>query len=82
MLHAFIATNRDELVTRCRAKISSRPEPRATDAEFEYGVPLFLDQLIASLLLALKEIPETNPAIGVSGTKHGQELLRRGFTVA
>ncbi len=78
MLHQFVTANRAEIIARCRAKISSRPVPRPTDAELEYGVPLFLDQLADTLRLAL----EPNPAIGNSGAKHGNELLNRGFTIA
>ncbi len=50
----------------------------ATDVELEFGVPLFLDQLTETLKLALDD----NPAIGLSATRHGHELLHRGFTVA
>ncbi len=78
MLHEFVTANRAEIIARCRAKISSRPAPRATDAELEYGVPLFLDQLTDSLRGALGE----NLEILSSATKHGGELLNRGFTVA
>lgn len=78
MLHEFIATNRDEIITRCRAKIVSRPAPRATDAEVEHGVPIFLDQLTATLRWALS----SNPAIGLTAKKHGNELLHSGFTIA
>lgn len=78
MLHAFITSKRDEIIERCRAKVSTRPAPRPTDPELEYGIPLFLDQLAATLRSTLF----THPAIGKSATKHGSELLRRGFTIA
>jgi signal transduction histidine kinase len=78
MLHDFLTTHRGEIIARTRAKVSSRPAPRATDAELEHGIPLFLDQLTETLRLALS----ANPAIGKSATKHGKELLQRGFTVA
>lgn len=78
MLHQFIATNRDEIIARCRAKIVSRPAPQATDAELEHGVPIFLDQLTETLRLTL----ESNPAIGLTAVKHGNELLHSGFTIA
>ncbi len=76
-MHEFITANRDEIIARCRAKISSRPAPRATDLELEYGVPMFLDQLTHSLRLA----SGANAEISTDATKHGNELLRRGFTV-
>lgn len=78
MLHEFITANRAEIIARCRAKISNRPAPRATEVEVEFGVPMFLDQLTDSLQLALGG----SDAIHVGATKHGNELLRRGFTIA
>lgn len=78
MLHEFITANRDEIIARCRAKISSRPAPRATDVELEFGVPIFLDQLTGSLRRRLQGTDE----IRDNATKHGHELMSRGFTVA
>jgi signal transduction histidine kinase len=78
MLHEFIKANRTEILAGCRAKVASRPAPRPTDRELEYGVPLFLDQLTDTLRLALNP----NPAIGQSAAKHGNELLHGGFTIA
>lgn len=78
MLHEFITAQRAEIIARCRAKVSSRPAPRATDIELKHGLPLFLDQLTAILRLAA----DGNDAIRASATKHGNDLLRRGFTVA
>jgi signal transduction histidine kinase len=78
MLHDFIAEHRTEIIARCRAKIASRPAPRPTDEELEYGVPLFLDQIAETLRSKL------NPSASMakSATAHGGELSRRGFTVA
>jgi signal transduction histidine kinase len=78
MLHEFIASNRDTIIARCRAKIASRPAPRPTDFELEHGVPLFLDQLTDSLRHAMSP----NVAISKSARKHADELLRSGFTIA
>src|SRR6185436_15724065 len=77
MLHKFLAEERDELIERCKAKVITRRSPRPTDADLDYGVPLFLDQLIDTLRREL----HTSTEIGESATKHGNELLRRGFTV-
>ena len=78
MLHDFVRVNRDEIIARCRAKISTRPVPRPTDVELEHGVPLFLDQLADSLRLA----QGTNPAIAVTAAEHAAGLLHDGFTIA
>jgi signal transduction histidine kinase len=82
MLHEFVSANRDAIIARCRAMIASRPAPRPTDVELEYGVPLFLDQLADTLRRAQSPNPASDPAIGNSATKHGNEMLHRGFTIA
>jgi len=49
MLHEFITENRDEILRRARTKVAGRMAPRATSAEIEIGIPLFLDELVATL---------------------------------
>jgi len=49
VLHEFLSENRDELIRRCRAKVSRRSAPPVTALELEHGVPLFLEQLIDAL---------------------------------
>ena len=96
MLHEFLATNRDNLVSRCRAKVAKRPSPPPTAAELTYGIPIFLNQIIKTLRLeetsdtaGSKQVSGTaNPTgvpaqseIGASAAHHGDELHRQGFTV-
>lgn len=45
MLHEFVTSNRDELIRRCRSKVSKRDSPPVTPTELEHGVPLVLEQL-------------------------------------
>jgi len=78
MLHEFIAQNRDELIRRCRAKVSIRSFPPPTAAEIEHGVPVFLDQLERALRPGFVPSPEMN----ISAVQHGHELLVQGFTVS
>ena len=78
MLHEFIAVNRDEIITRCRAKVATRSVPPPTAVEIDHGVPVFLDQLIDALRLG----PTSSPEIGRSAVKHGHDLLVQGFTVS
>ncbi len=85
MLHEFLSENRDELVRRCREKVALRSSPQPTPTELEHGIPLFLEQLIATLRLETGD-PDRGPAkesteIGPTAEQHGNELLRRGFTV-
>ncbi len=86
MLHDFLSRNRDELVGRCRAKVAKRPAPQPTAIELEHGIPLFLDQLIQALRVEQSGRPEAGTAAsaserGATAVKHGNELLRKGFTV-
>jgi hypothetical protein len=86
MLYEFLATNYDELVKRCREKVSARPAPQPTASELEYGIPLFLGQLVDTLRLEQTAprpaVDATLPAhIGSTAGRHGNELLRKGFTV-
>ena len=78
MLDRFIAAHRDEIITRCRAKVAVRSVPVPIQPDEDYGVPLFLDQLIEALRLGVPSSPE----IGESAIRHGRELLRKGFTVS
>ena len=96
MLYEFLSENRDELISRCKAKVAERPAPRASNEELKHGIPLFLDQLIQTLnfehscsfsessrISGPSQTSET-PAqsqIGRTAAKHGGELLRRGLTV-
>jgi hypothetical protein len=89
MLHEFVAQNRQALIERCREKVAKRFEPAAAASPIEYGVPLFLEQLVETLKTeqttsARGGDPEPTPAptaIGRAAALHGAELLRRGFTV-
>jgi signal transduction histidine kinase len=79
MLQEFVEIHRDELIRRCRDKVSRRSLPLPTEAEITHGVPLFLDQLVAALRSGGERL---NPAIADGALLHGQELLRYGFTVS
>jgi signal transduction histidine kinase len=78
VLHEFIAVNRDEIISRCRAKVAARSTPPPAEAEIDHGVPVFLDQLTDALRLGLI----TSPEISKTAIKHGHDLLRQGFTVS
>ena len=83
MLHEFLTANRDELVRRCRARVSKRPAPSPTAIELEHGIPLFLDQLIGMLRKELEaRIDNSSQAGAIESTagKHGGEFFRKGFT--
>jgi signal transduction histidine kinase len=81
MLHDFVSSNRDELISRTRAKVTARPWPSASTEELENGVPLFLTQLSETLRLESSAAPFASSAIGASAAKHGRDLLAMGFTI-
>jgi signal transduction histidine kinase len=96
MLHEFLTANREALIARCSAKMLERTAPGAGDAGMQHGIPLFLEQLVEMLLLEQTvSPPESRNVAGASepgntrvsremgrtATKHGNELLQRGFTV-
>jgi signal transduction histidine kinase len=94
MLHEFLSSNREELVSRCRGKVAKRHAHRATERELEYGIPVFLTQLTEILreesigsnaenFSGPSKTAEPRIAIGIGKTAsiHGNELLLRGFTV-
>src|SRR5687767_11963760 len=86
MLHAFLETNRAELIERCRARAARRPAPRPTARQMEHGIPLFLGQLIETLREEHTVGRHVTSAAGTSpltsgAARHGGELLEHGFTV-
>ena len=78
MLHEFVTLNREEIITRCRAKVASRSIPPPSEAEINHGVPLFLDQLVAVLRSGGTSTLEIDRSAG----QHGHDLLLKGFTVS
>jgi hypothetical protein len=95
MLHEFLTANRDELIRRCRSKVSNRDSPPVTTAELEYGVPLFLEQLVEALRSepahsaaghAVISGPWSKTPVEVESSRtaalHGEELLAKGYSVA
>jgi signal transduction histidine kinase len=78
MLHEFLLANRAAIIARARSKGTARPAARAIEEELGGGIPLFLDQLTNALRL----LQASTPAMEESATRHGGDLLRRGFTVA
>jgi hypothetical protein len=88
VLHEFLTSNRQLLISRCREKVAKRFEPTEAAATIDHGVPLFLQQLVETLrqeqTTSIRAEPESAPAsteIGRAAALHGAELLRRGFSV-
>lgn len=95
MMHEFLSTHREELIARCAVKVAKRSAPKATKSEAENGIPRFLDQLIKTLRVEQTSEPMLSRKVsgpsgggapvlselGESATRHGRELMERGFTV-
>lgn len=96
MLYDFLNTHRTTLIARCRAKVACRPAPKPTPAELEFGIPLFLDQLITALhqlprpvagglnlppKLVSKAAAQNATEMDATATAHGLELMKQGFTI-
>lgn len=95
MMYEFLTENRGELIERCRMKVAERPAPRATEAELDHGITMFLDQIIKTLKAEEVDSPGesqrlSGPAsgvdavlseMGVAAKEHGRELLQHGFTI-
>jgi signal transduction histidine kinase len=93
MLCDFLSTNRTVLIDRCRVMVGNRSDPKATDEELAHGIPMFLDQLIETLVLEQESGLEDNAVedsngrtkfsaeLGATAALHGGDLFRGGYTI-
>ena len=91
MLIDLITSHRLHLIKRCSDKAAERNDSSAADPDlFQHGVPLFLDQLVATLRSELqtgnadRRDPESAPAslaIGRDAALHGADLLLQGYDI-
>jgi hypothetical protein len=94
MLHELLRANRENLISRCRLKVSQRSSPTATATELQYGVPLILDQLFEALVCEEASPTSQEDSIfgyapatpgseeaGRTAALHGTELFRLGYSV-
>jgi len=82
VLHEFLQSKRAEIIARTKEKVAKRAVPRATEAELTHGIPLFFDQLIDTLKGSTPDsAPPSDDEMNASAAKHGNEMLRLGFTV-
>jgi signal transduction histidine kinase len=81
VLYEFLESTRAQIIARTKAKVSARAVPRATEAELTQGISLFFDQLIHTLTASTLNSTPPSDEMGASATKHGNEMLRMGFTV-
>jgi signal transduction histidine kinase len=82
LLHEFITTYREAIITRARAKLTDRPWPLVSTSELENGIPLFLTQLSETLRLETSDTPFSDTAINTTAMEHGKELRSLGFNIS
>jgi len=76
MLQDFVTKNRAEIIALCRLRLAARADSNTAPAELDHGVPLFLDQLTE----ILRSKASSSPEIRESAARHGEEMLRLGFS--
>jgi hypothetical protein len=90
VLHAFLATNRSELIERCQKKAVKRLGLGLRMANASDGVPTLLDQIGDALSQDLRSNASekyeprpapTNSDVGVSAANHGVEMMHRGYSI-
>ena len=81
MLREFIATRRDEILARARARVSERGAPVDTGTELTRVLPSFLDQLGEALRKAASREAIDHAEIASSATAHGGHRFQEGLTV-
>ncbi len=82
MLRQFVAAQREEILARARLRVAERKTPAATDDELTHGLPIFLEQLDEALRRATSQEAVDHAEIQKSASRHGQDLFRKGLTVA
>jgi hypothetical protein len=77
-LEQFIRGNREELIGRCRVKVSKRspPSPPSGNEEAQ-GVPRFLEQVLEEL----RQGASADDEIANTATTNGRALVLQGLTV-
>ena len=78
MLDEFVAANRAEIISRCRANVATRTDPPPANGKRDHGVPMFLDQLLDEL----RHGPSADLNIARTATQHGHDLLVQGYSVS
>ncbi|CAN5152779.1 hypothetical protein BH11PSE14_BH11PSE14_18110 [soil metagenome] len=95
MMYKFLKLHRQRLIQVCRQKVAHREVGQVPRRESEYGIPVFLDELIRTLEVeqsadSKQSLAISGPANGAAGavseiddsaSKHGNELLKKGFSV-
>jgi signal transduction histidine kinase len=75
MLHVFLHANRERIIGRAGALMSAQPTPGARAQDLGRGLPVFMDQVIETLV----DGGVQDGAIGASASLHGALCMKAGF---
>ena len=79
LLHEFLTKHREEILRRVRNRVAERAPLQSTPLELSHGIPLFLDELVTTLLEGDTRHTTT---IDRDAIRHGGQRERAGFTIA
>lgn len=82
MLDDLITSNRDVIIARAKARLTSRTPAKSGDRELTNGIPTFVDQLADALRRARSVDPIDHKEISKTAGRHGRNLLRVGLPIA
>jgi signal transduction histidine kinase len=82
MLAEFITSNNASIIARARARVAGRAFPKPSDNELVNGIPLFVEQLVVALRLALTSDVPAHQQISKTAARHGRALFDMGLTIA
>jgi signal transduction histidine kinase len=91
MLSDFLKKNREEIISKCKAKVCADSESKPTSMLLDQGLPIFYDELIGVLqrtAAAGEPISDsenfhiTNRIKKGDAAEHGRESLRLGYSIS
>ncbi|MCC6952720.1 MAG: HAMP domain-containing histidine kinase [Deltaproteobacteria bacterium] len=87
MLHDFLSSHRDEILSLCYEKLLQVSDKRSSSTEMELGLPVFYDELVEVLRVDVDSSSEVVDKLSdrihkESAVRRGKESLRLGYTVS
>jgi len=80
-LRELVATHRDDILARARARVRARQDPATTEVELAMALPLFLNQLGEALRKASSSAAIDHTEIAASAAELGHQRFSQGLTV-
>ena len=80
MSHEFLNSNREELISRCKAKVANRHALNETPRELNYGISIFLHQLTEALREESSGTTEPEQGVTANPIVHAYGAICRAVT--